>query len=403
MEIHQESESAEGRNGRVPIAGNMSEASAPEKTLKHKLSSVQSLRAVAAIAVVAYHSAATVKNHGWIPGIVSIEAAWGWAGVDIFFFISGFVMVITTSERPRGLQAARDFMVDRIVRIAPMYWILTSAMLVLVWAVPSLRTTDFTTMQTLTSYLFIPYEVAAHGNSYPVLYVGWTLTYEMFFYAVFAISICFAERRMRWALPVFFASLSVLSLTRPTPFILKFLTDPLLLEFVFGCMVAWLYQSGYRMPRLASAALVAAGIMGFFLWTPSSSMEHRVVFAGIPAGLLVSGMVFWEAADGWVDHRLLPTVGDGSYSLYLLQAFTIAAFARILDGVDRRRILPGDIVCFLLVTATVVAAVLIYRILERPIDMRLREFLRSFRITHVSHAWGLEKSVSRSARRDRGV
>ncbi|WP_454737049.1 acyltransferase family protein [Cupriavidus necator] len=70
--------------------------------MKHKLSSVQSLRAVAAIAVVAYHSAATIKNFGWTPGGFADASEWGWAGVDIFFFISGFVMVITTSGRRRG-------------------------------------------------------------------------------------------------------------------------------------------------------------------------------------------------------------------------------------------------------------------------------------------------------------
>lgn len=379
-----------------------SESSALEKTLKHKLSSVQSLRAVAAIAVVAYHSAATVKNHGWIPGVASTEAAWGWAGVDIFFFISGFVMVLTTTGKRRGLQAARDFMVARIVRIAPMYWLLTTLMLALVWVVPSLKTSEFTVMQTVTSYLFIPYEVIEHGNSYPILYVGWTLTYEMFFYVVFAASICFAERPMRWALLVFFALLSVLSLTKPTPFILRFLTDPLLMEFVIGCLVAWIYQSGFRMPRLAAAALVVAGAIGFFVWTSSSSLEDRVVFAGIPAALLVTGMVFWEAADGWVDRRVLPNVGDASYSLYLLQAFTIPAFARILSALDRNRVLPGDVVCLLLVTATVMVAILVYRTIERPIDVRLREFRKNLR-TLPAPQGRLEDSVVRSARRDGGM
>lgn len=370
--------------------------------MKHKLTSVQSLRAVAAMAVVAYHSAATIKNFGWTPGGFADASEWGWAGVDIFFFISGFVMVITTSGRRRGAQAARDFMSARITRIAPMYWILTSLMLVIVWAVPSLKDTDFTVMQIVTSYLFIPYEVKEHGNAYPVLYVGWTLTYEMFFYAVFALSILFSERRMRWALPAFFAVLSLLSLTRPMPFIFRFLTAPLLLEFVFGCLFAWAYLSGYRMSRPASAALVAAGILGFTILTPGSSMEHRTVFAGIPAALLVSGMIFWESADGWVGGSLLPKIGDASYSLYLLQALTIPAFARLLAGVDKLRILPGDIACLLLVATTVMVSVLVYRVLERTMDVKLREWRRNFREIHVP-AGTSEEMVARPVQRDRGL
>ncbi|MGN5480394.1 acyltransferase family protein [Cupriavidus basilensis] len=69
---------------------------------KQVLSSVQWLRAIAAMAVVAYHSAATIQIHGWKPGVVSHAAAWGWAGVDIFFFISGFVMVMTTGPGETG-------------------------------------------------------------------------------------------------------------------------------------------------------------------------------------------------------------------------------------------------------------------------------------------------------------
>ncbi|MFS8974252.1 acyltransferase [Cupriavidus necator] len=368
--------------------------------MTHKLSSVQSLRAVAAIAVVAYHSAATIKIFGWTPGGFADASGWGWAGVDIFFFISGFVMVMTTSGRRRGPQAARDFMASRITRIAPMYWILTSLMLVIVWAVPSLKNSDFTVMQIVTSYLFIPYEVKEHGNAYPVLYVGWTLTYEMFFYAVFALSILFSERRMRWALPAFFVVLSLLSLARPTPFLFRFLTDPLLLEFVLGCLFAWLYLSGFRISRLGSAALAAAGVIGFCVWTPASAMEHRLVYAGIPAALLVSVAVFWETADGWVAGSLLPGIGDSSYSLYLLQTFTIPAFARLLAAADKLRSLPGDLACFLLVAATVIVSVLVYRLVERRIDAKLRELRQNFRDIHVPGGGKSEEMATKPVQRD---
>ncbi|MGY2488690.1 hypothetical protein [Cupriavidus sp. CP313] len=128
-------------------------------------------------------------------------------------------------------------------------------MLVIVWAVPSLKSTEFTVMQIVTSYLFIPYEVKEHGNAYPVLYVGWTLTYEMLLRWSLRYPILFSERRMRWALPGFFVVLSLLSLARPTPFLFRFLTDPLLLEFILGCLFAWLNLSGYRLSKLAAAAL----------------------------------------------------------------------------------------------------------------------------------------------------
>lgn len=344
--------------------------------MKQDLFAVQSLRAVAAIAVVAYHSAATIRNFGWTPGVFSNASQWGWAGVDIFFFISGFVMVIATSGHSRGPLAAKDFMVARLARIVPMYWILTSLMLAMLWVVPNLKHFEFTATEILDSYLFVPYEVEGEGNVYPVLYVGWTLIYEMFFYLVFAISICFPERAVRWALPAFFVVLSVLSLTRPTPYIYRFLTSPLLLEFVFGCMFAWVYRSGYRLSKPGFAALIAIGVIGFFVLTPSASMDYRVLTAGIPAALLVSGAVLWESAGGWAGGSWLPIIGDSSYSLYLLQAFTIPGFARLFSGVDKHRILPGDVACLLIVSATIVVSMIVYRVVERRIDVKMRALRR---------------------------
>jgi exopolysaccharide production protein ExoZ len=344
--------------------------------MKQNLFAVQSLRAIAAIAVVAYHSAATIRNFGWTPGALSDASKWGWAGVDIFFFISGFVMVIATTGQRRGPLAAKDFMVARLMRIVPMYWILTSLMLAILWVVPSLKHFEFTTTEILDSYFFVPYEVAGEGNVYPVLYVGWTLIYEMFFYLVFAISICFPERAMRWALPAFFAVLSILSLTSPTPYIYRFLTSPLLLEFVFGAVFAWIYRSGYRLSTPGFTALIVFGIIGFLVLTPGSSMDHRVVTAGIPAALLVSGAVLWESAGGWAGGTWLSTIGDASYSLYLLQAFTVPGFARLVSGIDKHRILPGDVACLLIVSATVVVSMIVYRVVERKIDVKLRALRR---------------------------
>lgn len=370
---------------------------------ERKLSSVQCLRAIAAMAVVAYHAAATIQIHGWKPGIVSHAATWGWAGVDIFFFISGFVMVMTTAGRDRGVGAARRFMAARIARIAPMYWLLTSLMLVIVWIAPSLKTTEFTLMHLVTSYLFVPYEVRESGSYYPVLYVGWTLTYEMFFYAAFAVSLCFAERRSRLGLIAFFTGLSILSLTRPSAYIFRFLTDPLLLEFILGCVLAWAYRSGFRVSKRTSAVIIGAGVLGFCIGPPSSDMAHRFVFAGIPAALLVSGVILREAAGGWKGSDLLQQVGDASYSLYLLQAFTIPAFARVLTGADKHRLVPGDMICLSLTLASVLVAAFVYRTVERPIDIRLRAWIGDYRQAHGADNAALAKYVAKITQRDRGM
>jgi len=96
-----------------------------------KLDSLQGLRGIAASLVVAFHAVNSLKNAGWVPEYTSGFAIRGMAGVDIFFVISGFVMVLTTANKPRGIDAARKFMLARLTRIAPMYWLLTTFMVML--------------------------------------------------------------------------------------------------------------------------------------------------------------------------------------------------------------------------------------------------------------------------------
>jgi exopolysaccharide production protein ExoZ len=128
-----------------------------------QLKSIQILRAAAALGVLLDHAGRWLD----VAPIVDIGAA----GVDLFFVISGFIMVYT-SERLFGQTGApQRFLARRIIRIVPLYWTLTAfAALVLFGFGPN----------TLGSYLFIP----THRG--PILTVGWTLNYEMMFYSLFA-------------------------------------------------------------------------------------------------------------------------------------------------------------------------------------------------------------------------
>ncbi|BCQ29480.1 acyltransferase family protein (plasmid) [Caballeronia sp. NK8] len=339
-----------------------------------KLDSLQGLRGIAAGLVVAFHSVASLKMSGWAPEYTSGFAVWGMAGVDIFFVISGFVMVLTTANRPRGIESAQKFMLARLIRIAPMYWILTTFMVMLLLLAPSAFNKEkFSIARTITSYLFLPYEVRDAGHSYPVLYVGWTLAYEMFFYVVFAISLCFAERPMRYCVVAIFMTLGIGSLLiQPDAFYLRFITNPMMLEFVFGCMIGWIYTRGMKFPKLLSAALVAAGIFGLAMSPITAEMENRFILAGIPSASLVAGLVFWESANGWIPKFVLLSVGDASYSIYLTHTLTVPIFARGLGHFDKSRALQGDIACLLLVIASTLVGYVVYRAMERPLSKALR-------------------------------
>src|SRR4030095_15095732 len=98
---------------------------------------VQALRAVAALLVVVYHvfDMWSLRVNPSPPG-----ATWanGAAGVDIFFVISGFVMVVSSRRMAAQPGAWRTFIEHRIVRIAPLYWLATTAKLAFVFLLADL-------------------------------------------------------------------------------------------------------------------------------------------------------------------------------------------------------------------------------------------------------------------------
>ena len=158
---------------------------APGATIKFS-PSIQYLRAVAAISVALYH-----VLHHWLPHDPHVGVLMG--GVDIFFVISGFVMWGVTAGREGG---SRSFFSNRLKRIVPLYWIVTTVMLAILLAKPALVNSRFDVGHVVTSYLFIPRVHPVSGTFYPLLIPGWTLNYEMMFYAIFAL-ILFAPMRFR--------------------------------------------------------------------------------------------------------------------------------------------------------------------------------------------------------------
>ncbi len=109
---------------------------------------LQVLRGLAALLVVFVHLSEYLLPHIGVP-------SFGGAGVDIFFVISGFIMIVTTADRD---VTPVTFMADRVARIVPTYWVTTLAVFGLALALPSLlefTRADWTEL--LKSLAFIPF------------------------------------------------------------------------------------------------------------------------------------------------------------------------------------------------------------------------------------------------------
>jgi exopolysaccharide production protein ExoZ len=319
-----------------------------------EIRSVQYLRGVAALGVLIFHAA---ERAGWVFGV-------GAAGVDVFFVISGFIMWVVTCRKtpPPG-----QFLLRRVQRIVPLYWLVTLAVAVIALTVPGAFPAMQPTLESIAkSLLFIPYRDAG-GLIAPLIVPGWTLNFEMFFYLLFAVGLLAPARLRPWLVS---GALVALVAIRPLgdaqdPLWATY-TNPILLEFGAGVWLgkAW---SEKRLPgRGVSWALIAAGLAAFTA-TALTNVDvepARVLLWGLPALLLVTGAVSLERHGPIPNWRPLQALGDASYSVYLIHGLAISAVMRVLQmlGLSSPLLLFGAAI-----VVGVAAGLVAYQLVEKPL------------------------------------
>lgn len=350
---------------------------------RETLTQVQVLRALAATSVAlrhAQHDAASLELEAGRTFQAWNPIPWS-AGVDVFFVISGLIMVHTSRQLFAKTGGARLFLSRRLARIVPLYWAVTTLYLAVALLAPSFLNQDYINFRfVIESYFFIP-AARPDGVVQPVYELGWTLNYEMLFYVLFTAAILLP---MRWAVTVLLTALvgMVLAgrLAAPLREPFAFWTNPIILEFAFGVTIGIMCTSGLRPSGFIRACVAATGLAALMLAAafPDISIGlSRPVVYGIPASLIV-----WSAAlaPAELRHESLAArwgagVGDASYALYLLHPFVIRA-TRIFFWRTGLILVLGPwafIASALVITFGV--ALITYRMFEKPLTRRARRLL----------------------------
>lgn len=300
---------------------------APDRTAR--LDSVQALRAIAALMVVLLHAIKSVAESdvAWIGrlsptplDILWFREALG-AGVDVFFVISGFIMVHGASRYTSGRARALDFLLRRLLRIYPPYWVVTLVLIGILALVSEGTSPELAPTRILTSLLLYP-SLSPDGFLRPILGVGWTLSYEVYFYLVFFLSLWAGKSRYAYLLVlILLAMLLSASGASGESAPVRFLQDPIVLEFLYGAALGWL------LPRLRLSAawagiLLLFGLLAIFVasWLVFSghlAESWRCLYWGLPAAGMVLAMLNFPMGKGSVSRTLVAT-GDASYALYLV-------------------------------------------------------------------------------------
>jgi peptidoglycan/LPS O-acetylase OafA/YrhL len=342
-----------------------------ERVSAVKFQTIQALRAIAALLVVIDHALDM-----WVgrikPGGASVWAN-GAAGVDIFFVVSGFVMVISSQRLQYEPGAWWIFMRHRIVRIVPLYWLMTTVkwLLVFVFADLALRSSldpDFV----VRSYLFLPL-VDNLGQFRPLLPVGWTLTYEFLFYFLFAFALAMRVNVLGIVVPVF-AAFCVFALMRTDEWpVSTVLFDTIIVEFIFGVVLAKLILHQWTMPPAVAAVLALIGF-ALILTVPQVSEDMRPVTWGLPALAIIAGAVSLEKHIAAMLPRWLLSLGDASYSIYLTHSLVLPMLGIGIAALHWTSI--GALVVVVVACLALASAVgwLCYIVVERPMTLWLKNW-----------------------------
>lgn len=346
------------------------------------IANIQMLRAVAALAVVLHHT----QFHLQLAYGTPLFALVGRAGVDLFFLISGFVMVYTTRDSQR---TTVQFWTDRAVRIVPLYWLGTTFVILLFIAgLPALDVQELRLGDIVKSYLFIPY-LASYGEGRPILDVGWTLNYEVYFYALFGLTFFVrSQAKALLMLGVLFVAIWLFVKLNPQlPFVIAHYGSALVFEFLIGGAIAlwhhgWVSGKPAKRPALG-AALVLVGLVAVFLggWKYAAIVnqnpELRVAVFGGPSILVLVGALLLEQAGYTVKSRFVLLLGAASYAIYLAHPMVlqpvVPLFQALVPGTTLAHKAGAVVVAFTLAVAVGLA---VHLWVEKPMTAWLRKRLK---------------------------
>ncbi len=356
-----------------------------------KLMSVQALRGIAALLVLIFHIDAMFREGA--PRSRDFGDFWarGFAGVDMFFVISGFIMVWVTAEVLPSLKSAGRFLYNRIVRIYPLWWIFAGLMMLYFYtsvgapAAPNKATGDAIGPYILKSLLLLP---QAHD---PVLGVGWTLIHEMLFYVLFAAGLLLPRRFLPvwlagWTLAI--VAFGFLGPDQPlhAKNLVQLFFSPLNLEFVLGaCVALYLLRENGRSSALWLIAGIALFVLGLLFHVPGKYGNFnwiRALAYGVPSAMMILGAVWMERQGILKIPNPLRHLGDWSYSLYLSHFLVIRSIKRLWLMADPYLPVPlkwgaegwldNVLYIALAISASIIFACISYHVIEKTLLKLMR-------------------------------
>jgi len=325
------------------------------------LYSIQYLRAFAAYFVVLFHISASLNSQTGGNVVFAVGAV----GVDIFFVLSGFLMAMIVAENH---EIDTRFLMRRFLRIAPLYYLVTLVLFTLAVLSPFLVQAGKASFgHLLASLLFVPFP-SASGSVTPILTLGWTLNYEMFFYFLIALTTFLFRDRTLGLTVIFMVVLVIAGHFADLGPVWDFYTDPIILEFAAGILV-YRYIFCDKRPRNSGifAFLIAGGLLALAIDPQTFPGSERLIRWGMPATLIVTGGIFA------LNFRIewLKKLGDWSYSTYLVHIYIVQLMVKVLVPGGWSGLATPLALAAVTIPLTIAASGFLYANFEMPVVKKL--------------------------------
>ncbi|RVU86642.1 acyltransferase [Leucothrix sargassi] len=327
--------------------------------------SVQYLRGIAAAMVLLEHIA--LKSSQYSTGVLS---GWhvGGAGVDLFFLISGFIMCHTMAHKHQQVGAARTFLWRRVLRIIPLYWIVTCLALTAYVLMPSQVNSSGGSTDLFASFFLLP------TSGVYLVANGWTLSYEFLFYGLFTLGLLFSRSVGSLLVVTLLMMLALFGFAQPQTSVWgMFLTNQLLIEFAAGMGLCYFLKQINRLPPMMMPMLIGTGLGALLAVNQGIRTDVRVIDYGVPMLLIMAGALGLEGSLRQAPSRLLNALGDSSYAMYLIHPFVLVVGAKLMSKFGLSATLNGWFFVGFLYIASIVSGWLLFRYVETTIANSIKK------------------------------
>lgn len=327
---------------------------------KPRLHNLDYLRGIAAFGIVIYHYLT------WTYGNFSAETFLGRVGlygVAIFYVLSGLTLCHVYYDKMHGREGVQKFFVRRIFRIFPLLWLVTISAVILSRRMPDLMDL-FLNLTGL--FGFVKWDTYLSTGV-------WSIGNELVFYAIFPFLVMSA-RTNKWLLagagllllaPYLYFSFWAMSPTVPIAEQWRDYVNPLNQAFLFfGGFVIGVFIRKLWVPQFATWLTLAVCIALFIMWPVSG--ETSALVTG-PTRLVFTLICFVICAAAYklaftlpnIVHKPLSTLGEASYSLYLIHPLVFGATVFAL-----KELLPSAGVVIIAIVFSLIASWISYRFFE---------------------------------------